>query len=174
MHGDPDTARRTLLDALTKVDPDLAGITTMKMMAGLETAILEVAFWMAMILGSLALALTVSGLFSGCPISSSSAGPKSACAWRLAPDPRYRDPGGLQSMRPIAVGVVVGGGLAVATAVVLLATPAAEMASTLVHPFDPVAYAVSLGVITATCLTAAFLPARRATRINPIETLRTD
>jgi hypothetical protein len=36
----------------------------LKMMARLETAVLEVAFWMAAILGSLALALTVSGLFS--------------------------------------------------------------------------------------------------------------
>ena len=62
VHGDPDTARRTLLDALTKVDPALV-ITTMKMMAGLDAAILGVVFWMAVILGSLALALTVSGLF---------------------------------------------------------------------------------------------------------------
>ena len=45
---------------------------------------------------------------------------------------------------------------------------------TLVHPFDPLAYAASLGVIVATCLAAAFLPARRAARINPIATLRAD
>ena len=96
VHGDPDTARRTLLDALTKVDPDLAGITTMKMMAGLETAILEVAFWMAMILGSLALALTVSGLFSVTVVSRRAAQDRNRRAhgaWRQTP--RHRDPGGL-------------------------------------------------------------------------------
>jgi ABC-type lipoprotein release transport system permease subunit len=39
---------------------------------------------------------------------------------------------------------------------------------------DPFAYAVSLSVIIATCLVAAFLPARRAAHINPISTLRAD
>src|SRR5262249_48339955 len=34
VHGTPETARRTLLDALTNVDPALGGITTMRMMAG--------------------------------------------------------------------------------------------------------------------------------------------
>ena len=77
-------------------------------------------------------------------------------------------------MRPIAIGVLAGGGLAAAAATVLLSTPLAEMIGTLVHAFDPLAYAVSLGVIVATCLVAALLPARRAARINPIATLRAD
>ena len=64
VHGDPDTARRALLDALTRVDPALGEITTMRMVAGLEGAVLEVIFWMAIVLSGLALALTVSGLFS--------------------------------------------------------------------------------------------------------------
>ena len=59
VRGDPDSARRTLLDALTKVDPAVGGITTMRMMAGLEPAILGVVFWLAV-----------------------SAGRKSACGWR--------------------------------------------------------------------------------------------
>ena len=79
-----------------------------------------------------------------------------------------------QSMRPIAIGVLAGGGLAAVTALVLLSTPAAEMMGSLVRAYDPLAYAVSLGVIIATCLAAAFLPARRAARINPIATLRAD
>jgi len=57
---------------------------------------------------------------------------------------------------------------------VLLSTPAAEMLGTMVHAFDPLAYAVSLSVIIATCLAAAFLPARRTARIDPIATLRAD
>src|SRR5262245_22327536 len=60
-----------------------------------------------------------------------------------------------QSMRPIAFGVLVGGGLAAITATVLLATPAAEGIGLLVRAFDPLAYASGLGVIIATCLVAA-------------------
>jgi ABC-type antimicrobial peptide transport system permease subunit len=48
------------------------------------------------------------------------------------------------------------------------------MIGTVVHAFDPLAYAVSLSVIIATCLAAALLPARRAADIDPIATLRTD
>jgi len=79
-----------------------------------------------------------------------------------------------QSMRPIAIGVLVGGGLAAVTAIVLLSMPAAGMIGTAIHAFDPLAYAVGLGIIVATCLLAAFVPARRAAHINPIATLRAD
>jgi ABC-type antimicrobial peptide transport system permease subunit len=175
VHGDPDTARRTLLEALTKVDPAVGGITTMRMMAGLEPAILGVVFWLAVILGSLALALTVSGLFS--VLSYLVEQRKTEIGVRMALGATPRDIVTLvvsQSMRPIAIGVLAGGGLAAVTAFVLLSTPAAEMIGTLVRAFDPLAYAVSLGVIIATCLAAAFLPARRAARIDPIATLRAD
>jgi len=43
-----------------------------------------------------------------------------------------------------------------------------------VRAFDPLAYAIGLGTIIATCLVAALLPARRAARIDPIATLRAD
>ena len=79
-----------------------------------------------------------------------------------------------QAMRPIAFGVVVGGALAAVPAIVLPSTPAAETIGTLVNAFDPLAYAVSLGIIVATCVAATFIPARRAAQINPIATLRAD
>ena len=175
VHGDPVTTRRTLLDALMKVDPALGEITSMKMMAGLEAAMLEVFFWMAVILGGLALALTVSGLFS--VLSYLVEQRRTEIGVRMALGATPRDIVTLvvrQSMRPIAIGVCVGGGLAAVTAVVLLATPLAEMMGTLVRPFDPLAYAVGLSVIVATCTVSAFVPARRAARIDPIATLRAD
>ena len=175
VHGDPDTARRTLLDALMKVDPALGEIASMRMMAGLEAALLEVFFWMAVILGSLALALTVSGLFS--VLSYLVEQRRAEIGVRMALGATPRDIMTLvlsQSMRPIAIGVLAGGGLAVAVATVLLATPLAATMGTLVRAFDPLAYAVSLSVIIATCLVAALVPARRAAHINPIATLRAD
>jgi predicted lysophospholipase L1 biosynthesis ABC-type transport system permease subunit len=173
VHRDPDAARRTLLDALTKVDPALGEITTMRMMARLESAVLEVIFWMAVILSGLAMALTVSGLFS--VLSYLVEQRRKEIGVRMAIGATPGDIVRLvvsQSMRPIAIGVLAGGGLAAVTAIVLLSMPAAEMLATTVHAFDPLAYAVSLVVIVATCLAAAFLPARRAARINPIATLR--
>jgi hypothetical protein len=62
--GDSELARRTLLDHLTSVDPNMGMIVTMRTLASLETFFLQVAFWVALGLGGLALLLTVSGLFS--------------------------------------------------------------------------------------------------------------
>ena len=43
-----------------------------------------------------------------------------------------------QSLRPVSIGLVVGGGLAAALATVLMATPAASAIGSVVHVFDPV------------------------------------
>ena len=56
----------------------------------------------------------------------------------------------------------------------LLATPAAATIGEIVHVLDPVAYAVSLLIIVAACLTAAAVPASRAARLDPTQTLRQD
>ena len=174
VHGDPDVARRTMLDGLTKIDPAI-GITTMRMMAGVATAILSVVFWLAIILGSLALALTVSGLFS--VLSYLVEQRRTEIGVRMALGATPRDLVALvlsQLMRPVGIGVLLGGALAAAAAVILLATPVAAGIGTLVRAFDPLAYAVSLGIIVATCLVAAFFPARRAARIDPSAALRAD
>src|SRR6185436_11674307 len=62
--GDPDLARQTLLDHLTRVDPNMGIIMTMRTISRLDKFFLGVAFWVAVVLGTLALLLTVSGLFS--------------------------------------------------------------------------------------------------------------
>jgi putative ABC transport system permease protein len=41
-----------------------------------------------------------------------------------------------------------------------------------VSPRDPVAFGSALIVLTAVALIACFLPARRATRIDPVQALR--
>ena len=43
-----------------------------------------------------------------------------------------------------------------------------------IGPLDPPTYAVGLGVILAAALLASYLPARRAARIDPMETLRAE
>jgi ABC-type antimicrobial peptide transport system permease subunit len=41
-----------------------------------------------------------------------------------------------------------------------------------VTPGDPVSYAIAVPAITASALLACWLPARRATRISPLEALK--
>ena len=61
--GEPALARQALLDRLTRVDPNVGSIITMRTVARLETFFLDMAFRVSLILGGLALVLTVSGLF---------------------------------------------------------------------------------------------------------------
>ena len=79
-----------------------------------------------------------------------------------------------QSIRPVGIGLVIGAGSAAGLAALLLATPAAATIGEIVHVLDPVAYAVSLVIIIAACLVAASIPASRAARLDPANTLRQD
>jgi len=79
-----------------------------------------------------------------------------------------------QSIRPVAVGLLIGGGSAAGLAGLLLSTPAAAIVGEIVHVLDPVAYVASLLVIIAACLVAASIPATRAARLDPTRALRQD
>jgi ABC-type antimicrobial peptide transport system permease subunit len=88
-----------------------------------------------------------------------------------------REIGGLvlsQSIRPVGFGLLAGAGLAAALGIALMATPAASVIGEVVQVFDPIAYAASLLCIVTACALAALIPAWRAARIDPIETLRQD
>jgi len=77
-----------------------------------------------------------------------------------------------QSIRPVGFGLLIGGVSAAGLAALLRATLGAATIGRIVHVLDPVAYAVSLFVIIAACLVAASIPATRAARLDPTQTLR--
>lgn len=52
--------------------------------------------------------------------------------------------------------------------------PAGVFVGQIVRVTDPIAYAASLLSIVAACLLAAWIPARRAARLDPMRTLRQD
>ena len=173
IQGDPDLARQTLLERLTAIDPNMGMIMTLRTVARLETFFLEMAFWVSVILGGLALLLTVSGLFSvlsylveqrtreiGVRIALGASSQK-VTQLMLA-----------QTARPVVFGLVAGAGLAASLATLVLTSELGAMMSTIVRVTDPVAYLSSLLVIVVACLCAAWIPSRRAARVDPMKTLR--
>jgi putative ABC transport system permease protein len=72
--------------------------------------------------------------------------------------------GVLQAAIGITVGLVIAAGVARLLAVILFD----------VDPGDPAVYAIVVAILTTTALLACIVPARRATRIQPLEALRTD
>jgi predicted permease len=175
VHGDPEQARQRLLDKLTIVDPNMGHVVTMRTVARMESYFLQIAFWVTLVLGALALALTLSGLFS--VLSYLVEQRTKEIGVRMALGATSRNVTRLvlsQTIRPVAFGLLAGGGLAAGVATLLIATPAAATIAEVVHVTDPVAYAGSLLLIVGACLVAASIPARRAARLDPTQTLRQD
>jgi predicted permease len=173
VQGDPDLARQTLLERLTRIDPNMGMIITMRTVARLETFFLQIGFGVSLILGGLALLLTVSGLFSvlsylveqrtkeiGVRIALGASAPK-VTQLMLA-----------QTTRPVIFGLLAGGGVAGLLATFVLSTELGALIATIVHVTDPVAYLGSVLVIVVACLVAAWIPASRAARVDPMKTLR--
>jgi predicted permease len=175
VRGEPEQARQALVERLTSVDPGLGSITTMRAMARTQTSVLRFAFQVTVVLGGLALILTVSGLFS--VLSYVVEQRRREIGVRMALGATVRSVAGLvlsQSLRPIGIGLAAGAGLAAAAAIALMATPAASAIGDIVRVFDPVAYALSGLVVVTACALAAWVPAMRACRLDPVATLRQD
>ena len=175
VRGNPEQASQVLLERLTSIDPAVSNIITLQMIAGLQTAILQILFWLTVVLGGLALVLTVSGLFS--VLSYVVEQQAKEIGVRMALGATIRDVVGLvlsQSLRPVGIGLAAGGGLAAALAIVLRAAPDGSELGAWVDVFDPVAYATSLLLIVAASMLATLVPALRAARLDPIATLRQD
>ena len=175
VHGDPELARRALLDRLTLVDPSMGQVVTLRTVARMETYFLQIAFWLTLGLGGLALVLTLSGLFS--VLSYLVEQRTREIGVRMALGATTRNVARLilsQSIRPVGIGLLLGAGMAAGLAILLTATPAASSFGQIVHVFDPVAYVASLVTIVMACALAASIPARRAARLDPANTLRQD
>jgi len=174
VRGDPERARQILLDRVTAIDTDMSrSIGTMRTLAGLEEYFLKMGFALTIALGGLALVLTLSGLFS--VLSYLVEQRRREIGVRMALGATARNIAGLivkQSMRPVGVGLTVGAGLVAGLAGALLSLPDAAPIAQIIRVVDPFAYAGSLGLIAAACLTAASIPAARAARVDPTRTLR--
>ena len=175
MRGNAEQMRQTLLERLTAIDPTLINVISLQALARLQTYPLQIAFWVSVVLGGLALVLTVSGVFS--VLSYVVEQQAKEIGVRMALGAATKNVVRLilwQSVRPVGIGLAAGGGLAAAVAIVLMTTPIAAEIGDSIDVLDPVAYTASLLVIVASCALAVSLPALRAARIDPIATLRRD
>ena len=175
MRGNAEQMRQALLERLSAIDPTLMNVISLQTLARLQTYPLQIAFWVSVVLGGLALVLTVSGVFS--VLSYVVEQQAKEIGVRMALGAATKNIVRLilwQSVRPVGIGLAAGGGLAAAVAIVLMTTPIAAEIGDSIDVLDPGAYAASLLVIIASCVLAVSIPALRAARIDPIATLRKD
>ena len=175
VRGNAEQMRQPLLERLSAIDPTLMNVISLQALARLQTYPLQIGFWVAVVLGGLALLLTVSGVFS--VLSYVVEQQAKEIGVRMALGAATTNVVRLifwQSVRPVGIGLLTGGSLAAAVAIVLMTTPIAAEIGDSIDVLDPAAYAASLLVIVASCVLAVSLPALRAARIDPIATLRKD
>ena len=176
VHGDADVVRQKLLNRFATIDPALseAEAFVLGWITRMQTYFLRMGFWIAVGLGALALALTVSGLFS--VLSYLVEQRTREIGVRMALGATTMDVVRLvltQSFRPVAMGLILGAVLSASASGLLLAILGRSIGQ-IVRVLDPIAYGISLLVITAACLAAASIPASRAARLDPTLTLRQD
>src|SRR6185436_12353990 len=165
VRGDTERARHVIVDRLAAIDPNAGEVSSLETIARAEVYLLGIPFWVTLVLGALALLLTLSGLFS--VLSYLVEQRTREIGVRMALGATRRSIGGLvlsQTARPVGLGLLLGGSLTAALGAALLATPAAAEIGSTVRLFDPLAYAASLVCIVTACACAALIPALRAGR----------
>jgi predicted permease len=175
VRGDEALAERALVDRFAARDPNMAEIEALAMFARADVYILGTSFWLTLVLGVLALLLTLSGLFS--VLSYLVEQRRRELGVRMALGAGRFSVGALvlkQCAWPVGIGLGIGCTLTIGVSAALLATPAAEQIGAIVSLFDPVAYGASLVCIVTACAGAALIPALRAGRVNPLVALRHD
>ena len=173
VRGESERSRQLLAGRFAAIDPNMSELSTLRNIARREAYFLGIPFWLTLVLGVLALLLTLSGLFS--VLSYLVEQRTRELGVRMALGATSRGIGALvlsQSARPVGIGLFLGSGLTAALGALLLATPAAEQIGPAVRLFDPVAYAASLVCIITACACAALVPALRAGRVDPVAALR--
>jgi ABC-type antimicrobial peptide transport system permease subunit len=171
--GDSERARHALVNRLAAIDPNMAEVTTLRTMVHIASYLLAIPFWLTLVLGALALLLTLSGLFS--VLSYLVEQRTREIGVRMALGATSRGIAALvlsQSARPVGLGLLLGTSLTVGLGAALLASPAAEYIGSTVRLFDPIAYAASVVCIITACACAALIPALRAGRVDPVAALR--
>jgi macrolide transport system ATP-binding/permease protein len=168
---DPAGLTPAVREAIRQLDPNLPLLEVQTMEQHLQEALLAQRIGSSLlgVLGLIALAIAVVGLYAVASHAVAERRREIGVRMALGAAPRQileRFLG--QSVRLVGLGVAIG--LAAALAVTRL------FASLLtgIEPTDPAAYAGVIVLVLSIAAAATYLPARRATRIDPIRALRQD
>jgi putative ABC transport system permease protein len=158
------SVRRAILDADGRA---LAGVETLRDATSFELNLRRVASVLFGSLGSLGLLLAVVGLYGIVAFLVTSRTREIGIRVALGASARRVLWGVLaRGLTLVGVGVVIGGSVG------LLATRPVAWLFAGVHPADPVAWVWPVLVLMLTGLAASYVPARRATRVDPTVALR--
>jgi predicted permease len=171
--GSPVDLARAVRQALAQADPEVAVYDVRPMIEHLDNGNaffpFRLAAFMTSLFGGMGLLLASIGLYG--MIAYHIGQRTQEIGVRMALGARAGDiirdvlaQGGRFALIGIAIGVVLAAGLAQLIKGLLLG----------ISPFDPLTYAAVTGLLVAICLIASFVPARRATTVDPLIALRAD
>jgi predicted permease len=171
--GSPIELSRAVRQAIGQADPEVAVYDLRPMIEHLDNGNaffpFRLAAFMTSLFGSMGLLLASIGLYG--MIAYHVAQRTQEIGVRMALGARAADiirdvltQGGRFALIGIAIGIVLAAGLAQTLKELLLG----------VSPFDPITYAAVAGLLVAICLLASFVPARRATTVDPLVALRAE
>jgi predicted permease len=171
--GSPIDLARAVRQALAQADPEVAVYDVRPMVEHLDNGNaffpFRLAAFMASLFGGMGVLLASIGLYG--MIAYHVGQRTQEIGVRMALGARAGDiirdvlaQGGRYALFGIGIGVVLAAGLAQLLKGLLLG----------VSPFDPITYAAVAGLLFAICLTASFVPARRATAVDPLVALRAE
>ena len=166
--GDPEARLRTIQQAVEALDATaIVSVETLRQAAGLEIALRRGAGILLASLGGLGLLLALVGLYG--VMAYTVASRKAEIGLRMAlgaSAARVLSLVAGHAMTLIAIGLAIG-----VSASLLLTIPLRVMLAG-VSPVDPLALAMTAIVLLAGGVCAGYLPARRATRVDPMIALR--
>jgi len=167
--GDPTRYVGAIRRAIQSVDPDqpMSGVRVLQDLVGASLGQRRMSMVLLGVFAAIAMLLACIGLYGVMSYSVSQRTREMGI--RMALGARRGDVVGLvlrQGMSLVAAGVVIG----IAAALALTRVMASQLFG--VRATDPATFGAVAAVLTAVAFLAAYVPARRATRVDPVVTLR--
>jgi hypothetical protein len=171
--GDFETARRKIEADLTASDPDavelIRKMQVQEWVAEDTYYTTRLAYWLSSSIGLLALLLTLSGIYG--VISYVVTQRTKEIGIRMALGATSGSVTGLMLKQSIGI---AGIGILAGSALALGMSKALASVLVMINTFDAMAYIGGASLVLGACMAAAYLPSRRASRVDPLRTLRYD